>query len=83
LDVVPPSIPVALEKWAGEGREKDIWVLPYFLFAARHVKKDIPEILKAFQKKHPGLKVRLAQPLGSDPQLLEILDRRLRPLSRK
>lgn len=75
LDLIRPSILKALEALARESNE--IIVLPYFLFAARHVKEDIPEIIKAFRKKHPRVKVELAKPLGSDPKLLKILDQRL------
>ena len=77
LDLVSPSIPEALETIVRSGKAKEILVLPYFLFAARHVKKDIPEILKTFRRKHPEIKVRMAKPLGSDSKLLDILDQRL------
>jgi sirohydrochlorin cobaltochelatase len=77
LDVVEPSIPMALEELARGKTKEPIDVLPYFLFRARHVKKDIPAILKAFAKNHPKLKLRLAQPLGDDARILDILDRRL------
>lgn len=77
LDVVGPSIPMALEKLAQGKTTGRIDVLPYFLFRARHVKKDIPAILKAFAKDHPKFELRLAQPLGDDARILDILDRRL------
>jgi sirohydrochlorin cobaltochelatase len=76
LDLARPSIPTALQTLALCSNE--ILVLPLFLFAAKHVKKHIPEIIATFQKKHPGLKVTLAKPLGSDEKLLDILDQRLR-----
>jgi sirohydrochlorin ferrochelatase len=67
LELAEPSIPQALESLAAE---KEILVLPLFLFTAKHVRKHIPEILKTFRRNHPGAKVRLAQPLGSDSKLL-------------
>lgn len=75
LELANPSIPEALKFLASKSNK--IVVLPYFLFAARHVKKDIPEILKKFQKEYPRVKVRVTRPLGSDPKLLVILDQRL------
>lgn len=75
LELAEPSIPKALESLAA-GSER-ILVLPLFLFAAKHVRKHIPEILKAFQAAHPGVKVELAKPLGSDRKLLDILDQRI------
>lgn len=81
LELAQPSIPEALESLASKSNE--IFVLPLFLFAAKHVKKHIPEILKTFQKNHPLVKVKLAKPLGPDLQLLDILDRRLQQIAHK
>jgi sirohydrochlorin ferrochelatase len=81
LELAGPSLPDTLEAMASTFDV--ILVLPFFLFAAKHVKKHIPQILRAFRKKHPGVKVRLAQPLGCDPQLAVLLDRRLKALSRR
>jgi sirohydrochlorin cobaltochelatase len=75
LELARPSIPEALGLLTSRSRE--IFILPLFLFQAKHIKKHIPEILGAFRKKHPQVKAKLAKPLGSDPQLLDILDRRL------
>jgi len=77
LDIASPSIPDALEKMARGKGVREMLVLPYFLFAAKHVKKDIPAILENFREKYPGTRIKFAGPLGSDPKLLEILDRRL------
>jgi sirohydrochlorin ferrochelatase len=78
LEMASPSIPAALK--ALVLKSKEILVLPLFLFAARHIKKNIPEILGTFRKSHPEIKVKLAKPLGSDPKLLEILDQRLKDI---
>jgi sirohydrochlorin ferrochelatase len=75
LELAQPTIPEALETLAMKSNE--IAVLPLFLFAAKHVKKHIPEILKAFRKEYPKIKVKMAKPLGSDSKLLVILDQRL------
>lgn len=77
LDVVGPTIHQGLAHLIHGMEKGTIEVLPYFLFRARHVKKDIPEILKAFQKEHPRVSLRLSKPLGLDPRLLDILDQRL------
>jgi sirohydrochlorin cobaltochelatase len=78
LELTEPSIPEALEKLSKKSDE--ILILPLFLFAAKHVKKHIPEILKVFRKNHPKVKVALGKPLGSDLKLLNILDQRLQQL---
>jgi sirohydrochlorin cobaltochelatase len=76
LELAKPSIPEALKSLAET--TKEIGVLPLFLFSAKHVKKHIPEILKTFLKEHPEVKIRLGKPLGPEPQLLNILDERLK-----
>ncbi len=81
LELAEPSIPEALESLSASSDE--ILVLPLFLFTAKHVRKHIPEILKAFHKNHPKVQIRLAKPLGADGKLLDILDQRLHPISRK
>lgn len=81
LELAEPSIPQTLESFAASSPE--IIVLPLFLFTAKHVRKHIPGILAAFRKIHPEVKIRLAMPLGSDSQLLDILDQRLQAVSRK
>jgi sirohydrochlorin cobaltochelatase len=75
LELAEPSIPAALESLLSKSGR--IFVLPLFLFAAKHVKKHIPAILAAFGKKHPEMNLKMAKPLGSDSKLLDILDRRL------
>lgn len=72
LDVVRPSIPEALEILAR--RSDRIQVLPFFLFKANHVKRDIPAILRAFRKIHPGTRVELKSPLGSNHHVQLLLD---------
>ncbi len=75
LELAEPSIPRALEKLSASSGE--ILVLPLFLFTAKHVRQHIPEILAAFRKTHPKVKVKIAKPLGADGKLLDILDQRL------
>jgi sirohydrochlorin ferrochelatase len=76
LELAEPTIPQALEVLAKKSKEID--VLPLFLFAAKHVKEHIPEILKTFHQQHPQVKIQLGKPLGPEPQLLNILDQRLK-----
>lgn len=75
LELTTPSVPQALKFLARDSKE--VLVLPLFLFAAKHVKKHIPEILQNFRKDYPQIKVSLAKPLGSDAKLLDILDQRI------
>ena len=81
LEMAEPTIPQALETLSET--TKEIWVLPLFLFSAKHVRKHIPEILKNFSRENPKVKIKLSKPLGPEPQLLKILDQRLQQNSSK
>lgn len=81
LELASPSIPDALETLAVTSN--DIFVLPLFLFSARHVRQHIPMILRAFHQKHPSVKIHLANPLGAEPKLLQVLDARLAKIIKK
>ena len=75
LELAEPSIPLALGSLADLSNE--IFILPLFLFAAGHMKRDIPNILKEFKKKYPNIRVKLAKELGPDPMMAELLMKRV------
>jgi sirohydrochlorin ferrochelatase len=56
----------------------EINVVPYFLFKGVHLRKDIPEEIAAFLEGKSGIAVTIAEPLGSDPRLAEILAERIK-----
>ena len=56
----------------------DIKVIPYFLFDGIHIKKDIPEELKAFSDQNPRVKITLGATLGADDRLAEIITERIK-----
>ena len=56
----------------------DITVVPYFLFAGIHIRKDIPEEIQDYLRKHPNIKLTLGNTLGDDPRLADILCDRIR-----
>ncbi len=71
LDYVEPSLPTALASLAAEGIT-DLAVIPYFLFAGGHVKKDIPEIINTARKQYPKMAIYLGRHLGLENALLEV-----------
>ncbi len=76
LELAEPTIAQSLEILAESAEE--IFVLPLFLFQARHVKEHIPAIIKKFQKENPKVKIKLGKPLGPEPKILNLLDDRLK-----
>src|ERR1700749_3409300 len=62
IELAQPSL---IETLTNLGRDTgEVTLLPLFLFAAGHVKQDVPLAMEAAGRATPGLKFRLAQELG-------------------
>jgi sirohydrochlorin cobaltochelatase len=70
LEINEPSITQSLETMYRRGC-RQISVLPAMLFAAAHVREDIPGLLAAFQKDHPDCHMTLGRELGVSPDLID------------
>jgi len=53
-------------------------LLPYFLSAGVHVRRDLTEAQKRLAERFPQIEFRLADPLGRHPLLLEIVAEKVR-----
>jgi sirohydrochlorin ferrochelatase len=75
MELAEPDIDAAVGTLvaAGAGR---ILAVPGFLFAARHMREDLPRELAAAADRH-GVEVVLGHELGPDPRLIEALSDRL------
>jgi sirohydrochlorin cobaltochelatase len=69
LEFARPTIRDALAQLAARGARR-IRALPAMLFAASHVKNDLPWEVNSFAAEHPALEVRLGRDLAIDPKLL-------------
>ena len=63
LEFMAPTLPEAGAELAAEGCTQ-VQVLPMFLGAGGHVRKDLPLLVEALQTAHPGLQVRLHPAVG-------------------
>lgn len=63
LEIEAPDIAQGLDARVAAGAE-DVTLLPYFLAPGRHSRFDLPQALEAARARHPGIRFRLAQPLG-------------------
>jgi sirohydrochlorin ferrochelatase len=72
LELAAPSVADALARCAAEG-EREIDVLPMFLIPGRHSTHDLPEQVQRAAELHPGLKIRLLEPLGSRPEIASLI----------
>lgn len=70
LELAPPSLVETAARLHGHG-ERDLLVVPVFLFAAGHLKREVPEILGTIRARHPDLLLRLGAPLGLAPGVLD------------
>jgi sirohydrochlorin cobaltochelatase len=70
LELAPPSLDDTVARLHAHG-ERDLLVVPVFLFAAGHLKREVPEILGGIRERHPDVAIRLGAPLGLAPGVLE------------
>jgi sirohydrochlorin cobaltochelatase len=69
LEFARPTIQEGLAALAARGARR-ILAIPGMLFAASHVKNDLPWEMNSFIAENPGIDVRLGRDLGIDPKLL-------------
>jgi sirohydrochlorin cobaltochelatase len=70
LEFARPTIGEALAALASRGARR-ILAIPGMLFAASHVKNDLPWEMNSFMAANPGIEARLGRDLGIDPKLLD------------
>jgi sirohydrochlorin cobaltochelatase len=63
LEFMAPTLPAAGAELAAAGCDR-ITVLPMFLGAGGHVRKDLPLLLDELRQAHPGLSVTLQPAIG-------------------
>lgn len=71
LEFAAPTIAQAIARLVERGAET-VTALPLLLFAAGHVKQDIPRELAQESARHGGLPIRAAGYLGCHPQVIEL-----------
>lgn len=71
LEVAPPDVAEALARCAAVGAD-DVVLLPWFLAPGRHTAEDIPRAVAAATARHPSLRVRIGEPIGLDPRLVDL-----------
>ena len=76
VELARPSLPTALCDLAQ--RTDSVVVLPLFLFAAGHVKNDIPLALSKARQDFPAVRFTVANALGVHPNLVELVFERAR-----
>jgi sirohydrochlorin ferrochelatase len=75
LEIALPDIAQGIDGCVKKGAT-EIIVHPYFLGPGRHTSEDIPAQVESAGANHPGVRIRISEPLGGHPSLIDvILDR--------
>jgi sirohydrochlorin cobaltochelatase len=72
LDFLPPTLSQAVAELVELGC-RSVVVVPMFLGAGGHVRKDLPEMVAALRAEHPRLDLRVARSIGEDAQVLQAM----------
>ena len=72
MELAEPSLAAGLARCAARGAT-EVVVCPWFLGPGRHTSRDIPQLVAQARAAHPGLHVRVAEPLGFDERLVDVL----------
>lgn len=76
LDCTHPTIPEGIDLLVDK-KVDEIVVLPYFLVSGRHTVQDIAALVDGKKKEYPSVRIDLKQPVGSSPEMLELILRSL------
>jgi len=76
LELAEPSIPAAIDAAVADGAVR-VRLLPHFLNSGNHVLRDLPAAVAEANERHPDVQIELAERLGADPGLVELLTRRV------
>ena len=77
LELAEPDIDEGGARCAACGARRVV-LLPYFLSAGVHVRRDLAAARDRLAARFPGVEFRLAEPLGRHPLLLDVVEERAR-----
>jgi sirohydrochlorin ferrochelatase len=77
LELAEPDIDAGAARCVAQGAERVV-LLPYFLSAGVHVRRDLADACRRLAARYPQAQFCLAEPLGRHPLLLEVVAERAR-----
>jgi sirohydrochlorin ferrochelatase len=75
LELAAPDIAAGAARCI-EQKARRIILVPYFLSAGVHVRRDLEAARRALAERYPEVEFQLAEPIGRHPLLIEILTER-------
>ncbi len=79
LELAEPDVGAGIDACVAAGADQ-IDVHPYFLGPGNHTSRDIPRLVEAAARRHPGVGVRISAPLGFHEKLVDIVLERIAQL---
>jgi len=76
MELAEPSIATAFDRCVEQGAQC-VLVCPYFLLPGKHWDEDIPELVHAAAKKHPGIRYMVTAPIGLHPMMRDVIAHRI------
>jgi sirohydrochlorin ferrochelatase len=67
-----PNLHDAIGEMATRGMRQVI-VVPYFLTLGLHLQRDLPVLVEAARRAHPGLEIEVREPLDGHPGMVDVL----------
>ena len=72
LELMAPDLATAIDALVAAGCRR-ITVIPMFLGAGGHVRKDLPGLLERSRQAHPGIQIDATATIGESPQVIAAL----------
>jgi sirohydrochlorin ferrochelatase len=76
LELAAPDLAEAVARCVARGAT-EVVVQPFFLAPGRHSARDIPALAAAAAERHAGVSIRVGEPLGAQPALVDAVLERL------
>ena len=77
LELAEPDISAGGDRCVTRGAAR-VLMVPYFLSAGVHLRRDLTAARDELGRRHPGVEFRLGAPLGPDPLLDRLVEERIR-----
>lgn len=74
MELAEPSIATGISRCVDAGADA-ISVCPYFLGPGRHTHEDIPRLVEDAAAGHPGIDIRIREPLGMASGFVDAIER--------
>ena len=72
LEFIEPDLAAAIAAQAAKGH-RAIRVVPLFLGPGGHLRRELPQLLEAARRAHPGVTIDATPPAGEDPGVIDAL----------